>query len=79
MGLTLRQALAPALPAALLSIVARAASPLLRPVYADGSFAVTAPLLAVLSLSPTALARKYSTAATGVYLPASGTSPHLPS
>ena len=69
-GLTLSQAQAKALPLAVVDFMTQAASVQTRPIYSDGSFAVTAPLIDTLSLSSTALAHSFGKAATAVYLPA---------
>ena len=73
MGLDVRRAPATSMPPALATFISKAATATPRPVYSDGSFSINAPLLASLTLQPSMLARGFSLASTGVYLP-----PHLP-
>ena len=69
MGLTLSQAPEVDLPLAVTEFIAHATASQVRSIYTDGSFAVSVPLLDLLSLPPTDLATTSGVAATGVYLP----------
>lgn len=69
MGLTLQQALPARLPLALTHFLAATQAPTPRPIYADDSFTVNSPLMAVLTQSPTDQTKNYAVAATGVHLP----------
>jgi hypothetical protein len=75
MGLTIHQAPYTPVPSQLALFLASATAVSPRSLFTDGSFTLHAPLLDMLSLTPTELSSRFATTATGKYLPPSGDAP----